>query len=97
MVHYKDTEMDQGIFLSINLSEQLVKGTFEYTLNRLINNKMNLKIFDYKYNNDLTSAAAIEPRILLKIILYCYSMGVINSRKIAKLCKYHSEKNNEVS
>ena len=78
MTHYKNTEMDQGIFLSINLSEQLVKGTFEYTLNRLINNRMNLKIFDCKYNNDLTGAAAIESRILLIIILYYYSMRVIS-------------------
>ena len=70
--------MDQNILLLINLSEQLIKGTFEYTLNRLINNNMNLKIFDCKYNNDLTSASGIEPRILLKIILYYYSVKIIN-------------------
>ena len=42
-----------------------------------------------KYNNDITGSKAIEPRILLKIILYSYSQGVISSRKIAKLCQVH--------
>ena len=89
MAHYKETERGQGLFLTVDLSEQLVPGTFEYTLTRLIDNKLDLRIFDRKYINDYTGAAAIEPRLLLKIILYCYSIGVISSRKIAKLCKYH--------
>ena len=83
MAHYKDTEKGQGLFLTVDLSEQIVKGTYEYTLTRLIDNKLDLSIFDRKYNNDYTGAAAIEPRILLKAILYCYSLGVISSRKIA--------------
>ena len=89
MAHYRNTEKGQGLFLTVNLSEQLIPGTYEYTLTRLIDNKLNLKIFDHKYGNDYTGAAAIEPRILLKIILYCYSIGIISSRKIAKLCKMH--------
>ena len=67
MAHYKETEIDQGMFLTINLSEQLIPGTYEYTLTRLIDNKLDLSIFDRKYNNDYTGAAAIEPRLLLKI------------------------------
>jgi transposase len=89
MARYKDTEKGQGLFLTVNLSEQLVPGTLEHTLNRLIDNKVDLSIFDRKYNNDYTGAPAIEPKILLKIILYCYSLGVISSRKIAKLCEAH--------
>src|SRR5215469_8999142 len=87
MARYKETEKGQGMFLTVNLSEQIVAGTYEYTLNRLIDKKLDLSIFDRKYNNDYTGATAIEPRILLKIILYCYSIGVISSRKIAKMCK----------
>jgi transposase len=87
MAHYRQTERGQGLFITVNLSEQIVPGTYEYTLTRLIDNKLDLSIFDRKYNNDYTGAAAIEPRILLKIILYCYSMGIISSRKIVKMCK----------
>jgi transposase len=59
------------------------------TLNDLIENRIDISIFDNKYNNDFTGAKAIEPGILLKIILYCYSQGIISSRKIAKMCENH--------
>ena len=87
MARYKETEKGQGLFLTVNLGEQIVPGTFEHTLNRLIDTKLDLRIFDRKYTNDETGASAIKPGILLKIILYCYSKGVISSRKIEKMCK----------
>jgi len=89
MARYKETDRGQGQFLIVNFSEQLIQGTFDCTLNDLIDSKMDLRIFDRKYNNDLTGASAIEPRILLKIILSCYNMGVVSSRKIAKMCQMH--------
>jgi len=87
MAHYKETEKGQGLFLTVNLSEQLLPGILEHTLNRLIDKKLDLSIFDRKYQNDETGAAAIQPGILLKIILYCYSLGIISSRKTAKICE----------
>jgi hypothetical protein len=39
MAHYKETEKGQGLFLTVNLSEQLVPGTFEHTLNKLTDKK----------------------------------------------------------
>ena len=86
MARYREMGKEQGLFLTVNLSQQIIPGTFEHTLNRLIDTKLDLSIFDHKYINDLTGAAAIEPRILLKIILYSYSKGVISSRKIAAMC-----------
>jgi len=44
--------------IPIYLDEQLVSGTFEHMLNELIDNQMDLRIFDGKYNNDLTGATA---------------------------------------
>jgi len=88
MARYKETEKDQGIMIPVYLDKQLVSGTFEHMLNELIDTQMDLRIFDSKYNNDLTGATAIEPQISIKIIiLYCYSLGVISSRKIAKTCE----------
>jgi len=91
MARYKDTQKAQDLLLSINLSEQIIPGTFEYTVNHLIDKKLDLSIFDRKYNNDYTGAPAMEPRILLKIIIYCYQMGIISSRKIA-MPKPHDSK-----
>lgn len=42
---------------------------------------------DGKYNNDDTGAPACNPAILLKIILFAYSRGIISSRKIAQACE----------
>jgi len=89
MARYKNTEKSQGLFLTVELEKQIMPGTYEYTLKHLIENKLDLGIFDNKYKNDETGAKAIEPRVLLKIILFCYSMGVISSRKIAKMCETH--------
>ena len=61
--------------------------TFEYTLNTLIDKKLDLSIFNEKYKNDMTGAGAYNPAILLKIILFAYSKGINSSRKIEKFCR----------
>ena len=89
MAKYKqtDTENGQGLFLSVNLKEQLIPGTFEYMLDDLIENKIDVSIFDKNYKNDETGAAAIPPPALIKLIIYGYSKGVKSSRGIEELGK----------
>src|SRR5215469_6900146 len=89
MARYKQTNKDQGQFLTVNLYEQIIPGTYEHTLSRLLDEKLDLSLFDQRYINDETGAPAIDPRILLKVILYCYSLGIISSRKIAAMCENH--------
>ena len=80
------TDTSQGQFLTVNLREQLLLGSFEWTINYLID-KINLSLFEKQYRNDDRGAAAYPPGVLLKIILYCYSKGIISSRKIEKTCQ----------
>jgi len=87
MARYKEYEQSQGHFLTVNFSEQLIPGTFGHTLNFLIDKKMNLSSFDKRFKNDQTGAPAYDPKVMLKIILYAYSKGIIWSRKIAGLCR----------
>jgi len=68
MAHLKDTEKHQGLFLTVNLYEQLLPRTFEWTIDYLIN-EADMSLFEQKYNNDSKGAAAYPPRILLKAIL----------------------------
>ena len=63
-----------------HFSKQILPGTFEYTLNYLIDNELDLSVFDSKYKNDDTGAPAYDPAILLKIVLYGYSSGSVLSR-----------------
>ena len=46
-----------------------------------------MSLFEGKYNNDAKGAAAYPPKALLKVILFCYSRGIITSRKIEKACR----------
>jgi len=48
---------------------------------------MDLSLFEEKYNNDEKGADAYSPKALLKIIMYCYSTGIISSRPMEKACK----------
>ncbi|MEW6571033.1 MAG: transposase [Nitrospirota bacterium] len=53
----------------------------------MIDNEIDLSLFDERYKNDETGAPAYDPAILLKIILYAYSRGITSSRKIAQCCR----------
>lgn len=87
MAKYKQYSYTQGKFIALYFEDQILPGTFEYTLNYLIDNEFDLSIFDARYKNDETGAPAYDPRVLLKIILYAYSRGIVHSRKIARCCK----------
>jgi len=86
MARLKQTDNIQGQFIAVNLQEQLLPDTFEWTIDYLIN-KTDMSLFEEKYKNDEKGAAAYPPRVLLKIILYCYSRGIITSRRIEKACR----------
>ena len=87
MARYKhsDVAAGQGLFLSVNLQEQLLFGSFEYMLNEIIGTKIDLSGFDRKYTNDFTGASAVPPSSLLKLIFYGYYKGSKSSRKIYEL------------
>jgi transposase len=87
MPNYKYFNNSQMEFIVVNFKEQLVPGTFEYAINDIIDNHINLSVLDDKYNNDTVGAKAYPPSILLKIILYAYSLGIIHSRNIEYSCK----------
>jgi len=89
MARYKHTDVEdgQGVFLSVNLKEQLIPGTFEYMLNDLIDNKIDISTFDGSYKNDKTGAKAIRPGALIKLIIYGYSKGKKSSRGLWELAQ----------
>jgi transposase len=48
--------------------------------------KTDMSLFEKNYHNDAKGAAAYPPALLLKAILFCYSRGIITSRKIERAC-----------
>jgi len=86
MARYKDYSYEQQKLLPVRYSEQILPGTFEHTLHHTIE-EIDLSGFDARYRNDETGAPAYDPRVLLKIILFAYSRGVVSSRRIEGLCR----------
>ena len=87
MARYKKFSYEQTKFIPISFSRQILEGTFEHTLNHIIDNEVDLAVFASDFKNDETGAPAWDPAIMLKIILYAYSRGIISSRKMAQTCR----------
>jgi len=87
VARYKSYSYAQGKFIPVHFEKQIIPGTFEYSLNYLIDHKLDLSIFDERYRNEETGATAYDPKILLKIILFAYSRGIVSSRRIAQACE----------
>lgn len=86
MARFKKYSYSQGKFIPVNFAEQIQPDTFEFALNYIIDNELDLSIFEQRFINDDTGAPAFDPAILLKIILLGYSRGIISSREIARAC-----------
>jgi transposase len=87
MAKFKPNHYPQGIFAPVFLCRQIQKGTFEYTLSKLIDDVLDLSVFEKRYKNGDTGASAYNPRTLLKVIFMAYSRGITSSRRISELCK----------
>jgi transposase len=87
VARYKNYNYAQMKMLPVSFERQILPGTFEHTLNRLIDEDFDLSVFEARYRNDETGAPAYDPAILLKIILLAYARGVTSSRQIERLCQ----------
>ncbi len=70
MARFKHYDYGQMKMLPVSFQEQILPGTFEHTLNHLIDHEIDLAVFEHRYQNDETGAPAYDPAILLKV-LYC--------------------------
>ena len=87
MARFKEYDYNQDKFLPINFSQQILPGSFEYTLTYLVEHELDLSVFDHHYRNDENGRPAYDPAILLKIVLAAYARGFTSSRAIERLCR----------
>lgn len=88
--NFKDSDKSQGQFIPVIPDEQITEGSFDETVQLLIDKVLDLSLFEAHYNNSKGGASAYPPAVLLKVILAAYSRGVTSSRKIEKLCQYNT-------
>lgn len=86
MARYKHIDTSPR-FIAVDLERQLLPGTFEHALNHLLDHELDLTSFDARYQNDLAGASAYPPGMLLKVVLFAYSQGIISSRGIERACR----------
>ena len=87
MPRYKPYSYEQGQFIPIQFSRQIIPDSFEYALNHIVDNILDVSAFEGRIKNDEKGAPAYNPRILLKIIIYAYARGINTSRDIEQACQ----------
>ena len=87
MAKYKHYDYSQDVLIPVSLKDQLIPGTLEFAIHTLVETRMDTSIFEDRYSNDETGRWAYNPKILLKIVLFGYSQGLISSRKLERACK----------
>lgn len=88
MARYKVIDTNPR-FIAVDLHSQLLPGTFEHALSHLFDHEIDLTDLDARYRNDGTGAPAYPPAVLLKLILFAYSRGIVSSRAIERACREH--------
>ena len=86
MPRFKPYSYEQMLMIPVDLKSQLQSGTFEFALNQIVD-EMDLSIFDGRFKNDEAGAPAYDPRVMLKIVLFAYSRGIVSSREIERACR----------
>ena len=87
MAKYKPYDYSQRVMIPVSLEEQLVPGTLEFAIQTLVEDRMDLAVFEDRYQNDETGRTAYDPKILLKVVLLGYARGLLSSRKMEQACR----------
>ena len=87
MARYKHYDLNQTKMIPLSYADQIVEGSFEYALNEIVEEHLDLSVFEHRYHNDATGRSAYDPKVLLKVVLYGYYRGIISSRRIAEACR----------
>jgi transposase len=90
MARYKPYDVNQVTLIPVSLPDQILPGSFEYALNEIVDEHIDLDSFEARYPNDETGCLAYDPAILLKIVLFGYYKGLISSRRLAEACERSS-------
>lgn len=87
MRRYNPVNLPQDVFVPLCFDKQIFPGTFEYASHHLMEHQVDLSAFDACYGNDHWGARAYDPKLLLKMVLFAYSRGIIGSRRIERACR----------
>ena len=87
MARYKPYDVNQVTLIPVSFPDQILSGSFEYALNEIVDEHIDLRAFEARYQNDETGCLAYDPAVLLKIVLFGYYKGLISSQRLAEACQ----------
>ncbi len=82
MAKYKSYDYSQRVMIPVSLEEQLVPGTLEFAIQTLVEDRMDMAVFEDRYQNDETGRLADDSMILLMMVLLGYAQRLISLRKV---------------
>ena len=68
MAKYKRYDYSQRLLIPVSLEDQLVPGTLEFAIHTLVENRLDMSVFDDNYQNDQTGRCAYNPKVLLTLM-----------------------------
>lgn len=86
MARFKPYNANQSRLVPITLSEHIYEGSLEQAIHLTVEG-LDLSGMENLYNNDDTGRPAINPKVLLKVILLAYARGMTGSRVIERACR----------
>ena len=86
MAKFRTCDYNQMNILPVSIDNQISPYTLEFIIHHIIED-LDLSYFNIRYNNDNIGRKAINPKVLLKIILLGYSRGLTSSRDIEQACR----------
>ena len=87
MGRFKTYDYNQMMMVPVSLENQLMPGTLESAIHYVIEERIDMSVFDARYRNDETGRKAYDPKVLLKVVLFAYSRGILHSRRIERACR----------
>ena len=85
MARYKPYDLRQDKLIPLSFADQVIPGSFEHTLNEIVEQHLDMTLFEKRYRNEKKGCTAYDPKVLLKIVLYAYSKGIISfSSRVTK-------------
>jgi len=65
----------KGKFIPVPFEKQIIPGTFEYSLNRLVDHELDFTIFDERYRNEETGATGLRSKNIAEDHPVCLCPG----------------------
>jgi Transposase domain (DUF772) len=87
MARYKHYDYAQTLMIPVSLEKQLIPVTSGFAIHILVQRHINTSIFEGRHKNDETGCPAYDYQVLLKVVLFSYSRGIISSSKIDQACR----------